>query len=146
MPPARRDKERIMNTQIVEATDSSKAAGVPARTTGRRRSALIGAFSGLMAGLVMMCTAGSANAATLTPGTFNASLSSSWNWGDCFIEVGPVVDYYSPWAAIGGALAQCSGRHASTTIAVGLRFNGALVSGSVRNYYYYNSYGTGSRI
>ena len=137
-----------MTTQIARATIMPTIVALPARTSRRRRVGLMGMLVGVIAGLAMMCTAGSASASTaaLTPGTFNASLSSAWNWGDCYVEVGPVVDYYSPWAAIAGALAECGGRHASTTITVGLKFNGAIIGGSVRSYHYSNSYGTGTHI
>lgn len=133
-------------TQIPEATAAPTIAAPPVSIRRRRRAGLVSGVVGLVAGLTMMGTAAPANAATLTPGQYNASLSRVWNWSDCFIQVGPVVDYYSPWAAIAGATANCGSRHSFTTVSVSLKFNGATVPGSVRNYSYTNSLGTGNRI
>ncbi len=132
-------------TQIAEATGPTSAAP-PVVARRRRRAGLVSGFVGLLAGLTMMGTAAPASAATLTPGHYNPSLSRTWTWGDCSIQVGPVVDYYTPWAAIAGATANCGSRHSYTTVSVSLKFNGATVPGSVRNYNYANSFGTGNRI
>lgn len=133
-------------TQIAEATAAPTIAAPTVSTRRRRRGGLVSGVIGLVAGLTMMATAAPANAATLVPGQYNASLSRAWNWADCFIQVGPVVDYNSPWAAIAGATANCGSRHSFTTVSVSLKFNGATIPGSVRHYNYTNSFGTGNRI